>query len=170
MAIMRLLRTSRGFTLIEAMVVVSVGLIMAIVGYSGFSNMMQREKVRGAANQLAGHLKEAKMLAIEKHASYAITVDAVNNQYTIFRDDSKPPNYTKDSSEPIVHQVDLDKDFPGVVLNVTTIPFRFDSRGMPRISGTFLGSTFTLILTGKSQCTFTISNIGRISGVTCDPP
>jgi len=162
-----LLRSNRGFTLVEAMVVVCIIGALVGFGYSGFSSLLQREKARAAATQLMGQLKEARMLAMEKHASYAVAVDADKHEYTIFRDDSNPANYVRDTYEPIIHQVDLDQDFPGVTLSVTTIPFRFDTRGMPRKSGTFMGTTFTLTLTGKTQCSFSISNVGRIDVVTC---
>ena len=83
---MRLLQSNRGFTLVEAMVVVCIVGTMVGLGYSGFSGLLQREKVTAAANQLMGHIKEAKMLALEKHASHALNVDVDKNEYTIFRD------------------------------------------------------------------------------------
>lgn len=147
------------------MVVVGIVGILACVSYSGFSSQLQREKATAAANQLMGHLKEAKMLAMEKHESH--TVDANETMYIVYRDASNL--YTLDDSESIIHKVDLAKDFLGVKLSVSVIPFRFDTKGMPKkpSPGAFLGTTFTLTMAGKRQCTLTIANSGRIDVTSC---
>jgi len=153
------------------MVVVAIVAIMACVSYSGFSSLLQKEKVTAAANQLMGHLKEAKMLAMEKHQSY--TVSLSGNVYTIFRDGDNTanpvilPNYTQEANEPIVHQVNVRSDFGNVTLSANVIPFRFDTRGMPRVSGSFIGTTFTITLAGKRQCTLTVLTTGRIDVTSC---
>jgi len=152
------------------MVVVSVGVIMGIVGYSGFSNMMQREKATAASNQLMGHLKEAKMLAVEKHVSYGI--DVTGNVYTVFRDTDS--DCTNDGNETIVHQVNVAQAFPGVTLQGDTT-FRFDTRGRPRnTSGGFAAVTVTVRYVPpdnpgsyRRQCKLTMSSAGRIHVEPC---
>ena len=64
------LRNSKGFTLTELMVVVAIIAIMTGFGYSGFSSLMKRERVKAAACQFAADVKEARMMAIEKHGIY----------------------------------------------------------------------------------------------------
>lgn len=163
MQTMRLLRSRRGFTLVEAMVVVAIAGIMVSVGYSGFSSLLQKEKVTAAANQLMGHLKEAKMLAMEKHASHAVDIDG---NYTTFRDNNN--NCTRESTEPIIHHVVLARDFAGVTIVSDPSRFRFDTRGMPkRSSGGFGATGITLTLAGKRECYLKISNVGRIDVTEC---
>jgi type IV fimbrial biogenesis protein FimT len=160
---MRLLRSSRGFTLVEAMVVIGIVGIMACVSYSGFSPLLKREKVTAAANQLMGHIKEAKMLSLEKHVSHALDINGTT--YTIYRDANN--SCTLDANESIVHQVNIAQDFPGVTMSGTT-QLRFDTRGMPRSSTGGLGlAGITFTLSGKRTCTLTVSSAGRIDVISC---
>ena len=159
---MWLLRSNRGFTLVEAMVVVAIVGIMSLVSYSGFSGLLKREKVTAAANQLMGHLKEAKMLAMEKNVSHALDVNG--NVYTTYRDTNN--SCTLDANESVIHQVNLAQDFTSVTIGGTT-QFRFDTRGMPKSpGGGFAAVGITLTMAGKRQCSLTVSNSGRID-VTC---
>lgn len=158
----RLLRTSRGFTLVEAMVVVVIALILVGLGYSGFSSQLKREQATAAATQLMGHIKEAKMLTMEKHVSHG--VDVTGNVYTIFRDNDN--SCSLGVNEPIVHQVNVAQDFGGVTVSGST-RFRFDTRGMPRsATGGFAAVGVNLTMAGKRQCTLTMTNVGRVA-VAC---
>ncbi len=172
---MRLLRNNRGFTLVEAMVVVAIVGIMSLVSYSGFSGLLQREKATAAANQLMGHIKEAKMLAMEKHVSHAVDLNINQNVYTIYRDTDN--SCSRDAGEAIVHQVNVAQDFTNVIIdnNSTITQFRFDPKGMPkRAGGGFAAGRITLKFvppnapnTYKRKCDLTLTNMGRIDVISC---
>lgn len=153
------LRNNRGFTLVEAMVVVAIALIMVGFGYSGFSSQLKREQATAAATQLMGHLKEAKMLAMEKHVSHGVEVSS--NAYTVYRDVNN--SCTLDDNETTLHQVNVAQDFGGVTIG-GTYRFRFDTRGMPRnATGGFAAVAITVTKASKRQCTLRMSNVGRIA-------
>jgi prepilin-type N-terminal cleavage/methylation domain-containing protein len=163
MQVPKLLRSSTGFTLTELMVVVAISAIMVGIGYSGFSGVQRRERVTAAANLLAGHLKEARMLATEKHLSHRILFSG--NQYTLCPWDSASDFNTP--SNPIVLQVNLSQDFPGVSINPTPTNFRFDMKGLPRNSGAGLvASNIIVEELGQRRCTINVSILGR-TDVAC---
>lgn len=148
------------------MVVASIAMLMVGLGYSGFSSAIKREQATAATNQLMGHLKEAKMLAMEKHVSHGVEISG--NVYTIYRDNdsSCSRDTSADSNETILHRVNVTQDFGGVTAGGDT-RFRFDTRGMPRnATGGFAAVGITLTKVGKRQCNLTMTSVGRIA-VAC---
>jgi prepilin-type N-terminal cleavage/methylation domain-containing protein len=161
----KLPRNSRGFTLTELMVVTAIASIMVGMGYSGFESMQRRERVTAAANVLVGHLKEARMLALEKHQSHRLIFSG--NQYTLCPWDGISDFDT--ASNPIIQQVNLSQDFPGVsIQSPAPANFRFDIKGLPKLKdGGFAAMTITLTQAQVRTCLVTISNLGRVDVSSC---
>ena len=65
---------SQGFTLIELMVTVAVFTILAVVAVPSFIELRERMALRGAADQLVSFWANAKMEAVKRHTSIAVTI------------------------------------------------------------------------------------------------
>lgn len=73
-------KNSRGFTLIELMLVVAVIAILSVAVIPFFINFLQAERARGAARQVAALLNQARQLAITRNSTYRVDVDTAGNQ------------------------------------------------------------------------------------------
>jgi len=117
---MKALQKIDGFTLPELMVVIAIIAMMTGFGWSAYSSVMKRERVKAAAFLFAGDVKEARMMAIERHHQY--TVAFGDGVYTIYRgaDDGD-----------IVRQVTPSSEYPGVViLSPSNFPISFNPAGL----------------------------------------
>jgi len=129
---------NHGYTLTEAMVVVALVAIMSGFGYSGFSSWITKEKARSEPNLLAGHLRETRIRAIEKHECHTLSYNYATNTYSAFFDTDCDQTLDTDDGDFEVIQVDAGKEFPGVVGKYigtkpdSTLSFTFDVRGFPQ--------------------------------------
>lgn len=64
---------TRGFTLIEAMVAISIFLIAAAVGISTLAPAMRDARVNGAYNQVLEEMRQARSLAVQNRKTYLLT-------------------------------------------------------------------------------------------------
>jgi len=121
---------NHGYTLTEAMVVVAMVAIMSGFGYSGFSSWITKERVRSTANQLAGHLREARIRSIEKHTSHSLVYDSDIKEYKVFIDADGDLNC--DEGEAEVLKVNVNPTVSKVLMkNPEDLAFSFDVRGFP---------------------------------------
>jgi prepilin-type N-terminal cleavage/methylation domain-containing protein len=68
-------RTERGFTLVESLVVVAILFIAVMLSAPYLSKQIQRSKIVGAANQVAGVMRLARLEAIKRSQFGCVTVD-----------------------------------------------------------------------------------------------
>jgi type II secretory pathway pseudopilin PulG len=139
---------SNGFTITEAMVVVTLVAIMTGFSYSGFSSWIVRERARSAANQYASYLKEARIRSIEKHTPHAVVYSYGANEYNLFKDNNgnflfEPDIEVTEPDEPEIEiaKVQTGKEFRGVIgKNAgikagTELKIGFNVRGFPQLEG-----------------------------------
>jgi prepilin-type N-terminal cleavage/methylation domain-containing protein len=152
----------RGFTLVEAMVVVAIAGILVGLGYSGFTKLLERQRYQGAVNRIAQVLKLAQMKAVEKHTSYFVTLNAANDTLSITRDQDDNVSTT---GVQLFGQINLAQEYRGVDVSQGA-NFRFDSRGMPRNPANNGWTAATIKLHPLNQAAdegnVTISSMGRI--------
>ncbi len=152
----------RGFTLTELLVVVAIAMIMVGFGYSGFSSVMKRESGRAAANAIAGHLKEARMLAIERHTSHVVEISEDLTTLTVCRKSGSTEAKCEAGDVPI-REWDITEEYRHVAIASTfpkSFAVRFDSRGFLRTSPGHI----KLAVDGVAHDGFkiTLSSLGRI--------
>jgi len=143
---------TKGFTLVELMIVIAIMGILAAIAAPNFRNYMAQRRLNGAARGLYGDLTATRTQAVSMNNWVALNIDN-DHQYTMFHDDNK--NGTVDTGESITTK-DLHPTYHDVLFSTspgTVIVF------YP--NGT--GSTGTLGLTGSTGSkSITISRAGRI--------
>jgi type II secretion system protein H len=76
---------SKGFTLIELMIVIVVMVIMAAIATPSYKSYMARSRLNGAANQLLRDLMSARLLAISQNNNVIVQITS-STGYKIVRD------------------------------------------------------------------------------------
>lgn len=149
-------RTQAGFSLMEVMVVAVIVAIMAVLAVPSFSGMVQRQRVKNAADAVLSDLRWARSEAIKRgqEVTVKITPGTTNWQYIVY--ESKNP-------EEIIKTVQA-VDFPGVSLtrdsnnqNAWLLEFNH-VRGMAES-----GTVFVKDINSDIDCVpVTVSVMGRI--------
>ena len=89
----------RGFTLVEAMIVVALIGIMASIGGAYLLSQLPNIRVNGATRQLVGDFRLAKTLAVETGDEVYLVFDAAQNEYLLVRDSDHNDSYDAGSDE-----------------------------------------------------------------------
>jgi prepilin-type N-terminal cleavage/methylation domain-containing protein len=81
--------TERGFTLIEMLMVVAIIVILAAVSLPNIGGFIRNYKIKGAAQQVAGEIQQARMKAITQNVNAGITFAVVDaDSYRWVSDDA----------------------------------------------------------------------------------
>jgi len=81
MSTLRFIRSSKGFTLIETMVIVAIIGVLAGLTIPSFANYLARQKVIGARSELMADLQYARSLAIARRQTFRM--DFTLDQYQL---------------------------------------------------------------------------------------
>lgn len=167
-------RNERGFTLVEALVVVVIAGIMLGLSYSGYSGVMQRQRCTSAVNRLVWLLKEAQSKAREAHASAYVSLTAAagvgqNNTFTIILDTDFDNGNSSDAGDTTLRTVNFTREFPGVNFR-SSRSFRFSYLGFPKVTGGAALPVNIRVYPAKAirgnpsdNATITVSSMGEIN-------
>ena len=78
------MRNANGFTLIEALIVISLMAFISALAVPNLMNWLNKAKLNGAVNNLKASLELAKLKAIQENGPVAVNFTA--NSYVVFRD------------------------------------------------------------------------------------
>lgn len=137
-----------GFSLMEVMVVAAIVAIMAVLAVPSFSGMVQRQRVKNAADAVLSDLRWARSEAIKRGQDVRVTIttDTTPWQYAIYESGSPNPIKLVSGSE-----------FPGVALVSNTGNVIFNS-----VRGTVTGNGTVTVGYGQDVKYVKISLLGRI--------
>ena len=149
-------RTRAGFTLVEIMIVVVVGVLLTIMGIPKFRDLRDRQHVEAARQQLSAAIATARASAVQKGriAYFSANQNIIGVRATI--DDAG-------TQTAVVQPLRLDSLYRVTLTsNTTDTLIRFDSRGLvtPRLSET---RVYRIALRSKrdSVCVTTIGQVLR---------
>src|SRR4029450_1679324 len=96
-------RGSRGFTMIELLVVVAIIIILAALVLPNIAGFLRNYKIRGAAQNVAGEIQSARSKAVTKNVNLGVvfvTLDSTRYQWVI-EDDQNPTNGVSPIRQPM---------------------------------------------------------------------
>ncbi|MDD5724076.1 MAG: GspH/FimT family pseudopilin [Syntrophales bacterium] len=141
---------SRGFTLVEIMIVIAVMAILAAIAAPNFQTYMTQRRLNGAARQVMTDMMEARMRAATQNNQFRIFF-LDNHRYQVLDDDNN--NNLVTVGETSVTR-DIQNEYPDVSLNATADPIFY-----PR--GTAFGATVTITNSGGSK-DVRVASTGRV--------
>jgi type IV fimbrial biogenesis protein FimT len=154
------MRSSGGFTLIEALIVIFMISLISGIAVPGMMKWRTAAKLRGAIENLKGDLELAKLKAIQENGPVAVNFS--ENSYEIFRDNGATSG-VHDTGEEHFGNKPLPK---GVRIDLSATTFPDDGFGGKRIRfkgrGTARQGTIFLVNSVGSVKKIIVSSIGRI--------
>jgi prepilin-type N-terminal cleavage/methylation domain-containing protein len=80
------MRNSKGFTLIEVIIVIALMGIMAVMGIPNFLGWVANYNLKAAANELYSNMQFARIKAVKQNKEWAVVFDSVNGIYYVCSD------------------------------------------------------------------------------------
>lgn len=150
--------SSRGFTMLEIMLVLAIMAVMAVIALPKMASAVQTFRLNAAAQKMLSDIRYARELALGRRGTYGIEVNQGGNYYQIFSLSGSTKTVFTDpmKRKPMIIDFDLLPQYSGVTIG--TIDFceagscpstdlRFNAFGTPADSaGTTMASAATVQL------------------------
>ena len=154
------MRNVNGFTLIEALTVISLMACISTLAAPNLINWLNRAKLNGAVINLKGGLELAKLKAIQENGPVAVNFTA--NSYVVFRD-SGATFGVYDAGEEVFRK----KSFPtGIKIDLSATTFDDTGKGGKKTRfkgrGTCASGTVYLVNSNGMVKKVIVSSTGRI--------
>jgi prepilin-type N-terminal cleavage/methylation domain-containing protein len=150
-------KPTRGFTLVETMLVVTILGTLTLIGYPRMRDGMVRANVRGARTTLINLLSKARTAATQTNRITLLKIQG-NNAFVLARPRLMPG--AAGSNADTLGPVQPLGDIYGVTVTATIDSVRFDPRGLGTGFGT--GTDFLVSRNGKTE-TIRVDGLGRVT-------
>ena len=150
------IRNSKGFTLLEALVVIALIAFVSAVAAPSLLKWRRAARLRGAAENLKGDLELAKLKAIQENGTVSVIFSA--DGYQMFVDNNK--DWSPDTTDSMLRQRSLP---PGVNIELDQTSFgSMDDKARFYGRGTASNGHVLLVNGDGDQKKVTVSELGRI--------
>ncbi len=170
---------SRGFSLVELLVVIALIGIISIIAVPVISAMLSNYRIKNAANEMAAAIQLARTTAISRNGNCVVEVKISSPQsIVVFVDDGAngsgtAKNWVKETNEEIIYRINM-QDYPTVTIDNAVFTNTggdtkcgFNSRGLSiRTGSSYASGLVTLKNTVGKICTVNVSEGGGISITT----
>jgi prepilin-type N-terminal cleavage/methylation domain-containing protein len=93
-------RYQRGFTMLEALIVLAILSVIATMGYASLIPVLKRQKLIGAAREGANAMRQARAEAVKRGLPAGVAQDFAGRRLVVFRDVDNDGAYT--AADPII--------------------------------------------------------------------
>ena len=102
---MRRREATRGFTLIEMIIVLAIMIIVMAIGFPALQNMIYRSKVEGTVREAAVLMRAARLDAIKRSNTFYVQADFTGNQVVVWRETGTTSGFSADDEQ--IHALKL---------------------------------------------------------------
>lgn len=158
-----MLKDFKGFTLLELMIAVSLGLILLGIGVPAMSSLLSENNLRLESRMILKHLRFARSQAIDNQQSITTCLANTSNkcvtanpsQLLVFVDNDVPPNNILNNADKLIANSSTFAETLTVSIDRISTTFSPD--------GSSLGSNATISLcsSGHAQVNLVIAQSGR---------
>jgi len=143
------MKREKGFTIIELVVIIVIMGVLALIAIPGFSRWLPNYRLRVATRDLFSNFQHAKLTAIKRHRTCAISfdqdIDTTTYDYVVYVDTGN--NLELDANDEVLTKVLFSKRYEGVVFDTSKgggdgIDFIDNNDNNPTIG--FLSNGFTI--------------------------
>jgi prepilin-type N-terminal cleavage/methylation domain-containing protein len=146
---------TKGFTLIETLLVIIILGVIVLIGFPKMSASMAQTNLRGARTTLINLLAKARTAATQTNRIALLKVEG-NNAFVLLRPRKLPGAGDADT----LGAVERLGDSYGVTVTAAIDSVRFDPRGLG--AGFGAGTTFLVSRNGHTE-TITVDGLGRVT-------
>ena len=128
-----LLENSKGFTIVELLIVIGIFIIIAALSFPLYNNWLPRTVLSSVQAELLQSIREVQAFSWggKEQSRYGLYFDSVNNSYLAYQgDDYASRNADYDRLVNLENNISLVLDWGGIELNFAT------STGAPSATGT----------------------------------
>lgn len=148
---------TKGFTLIETLLVIVILGVIVLIGFPKMSASMAQTNLRGARTTLINLLTKARTAATQTNRIAVLKIQG-NNAVVLLRPRRLPPLTAGDADT--LGAVEPLGDSYGVTVTAAIDSVRFDPRGLG--AGFGAGTTFLVSRNGHTE-TITVDGLGRVT-------
>ncbi len=80
-----MLRGSKGFTLLEALVVVAIAAVLAAIAIPSIASMQKQGAFKEASRSIANVMRQTRSIAIAEHWEHQVEFDVAGNRFRVSR-------------------------------------------------------------------------------------
>jgi len=83
----KIIRSNKGFTLMEMIIVIAIGMVVSAIAIPNFLGLSPRAKLKSSARDVVSAMQLARVNAIRNSSTWAVYFDTGNSEFRVLSDD-----------------------------------------------------------------------------------